>query len=80
MFDVLITAFDVALEFFTSIYDAFFMDLPEFLESHSNIFTDWLLGIMEFTGLDLLLTDVTLFGFLFTPAVIVILIIYFFIP
>lgn len=80
MFDVLISAFDVALEFFTSIYDAFFMDLPSFLESHSNIFSNWLLSIMEFTGLDTLLTNATLFGFLFTPSVIVILIIYFFIP
>lgn len=80
MFDVLISAFDVVLEFFTSIYDAFFMDLPDFLEVHSNIFTDWLLGIMEFTGLDVLLNDVTLFGFIFAPALIVILIIYFFIP
>lgn len=71
---------DLMLDFFNSIYDFIFLDAISFLEANSNGFTEFLLDVIEFVGLDSFLADVSLGGMLFSTGIIAAVIIYFFIP
>lgn len=68
------------LDFFNSIYDFIFLDAISFLEANANGFTEFLLDVIEFVGLDSFLADVSLGGMLFSTGIIAAVIIYFFIP
>lgn len=71
---------DLVIGFFTSISDSLFTDLWTYLENGSSDFSEWLLEFMGYVGLEDFLSNFSLAGFLFSTALVVILVIYFFIP
>lgn len=66
--------------FFSTMWNAIFMPIPDFLSTFDNPFIDFLLGIIEFVGIEAFLSSFTLGSFIFGGVVIAILIVYFFIP
>lgn len=68
---------------FTGIFDFLFLPVSTFLTRYSSNFSEFLLEILEFTGLTSFLGEISLGGLLLgtlLPFILVILIIYFFIP
>lgn len=66
--------------FFSGIFDIVFTPVLDILEQNSNPFTEFLLTLITFTGLESFLAPFTLGTLIFGMATIVVLIIYFFIP
>ena len=66
--------------FFSAVFDAIFVPVWDLLEANSNPFTEWLLGLFTFVGLESLLSTFTLGTLIFGFATVVILVIYFFLP
>lgn len=68
---------------FTTVFDFIRLPILEFLDAYPSDFATFLEGILEFTGLTAFLTDVSFGGFFFGGTLLtmlVITIIYFFIP
>lgn len=83
MFSSLLNLLGLMVDTFSSIFDSLSMNILDFMHAHENAFSNFLLDVMNFTGLDELLGGVTLAGFLFGNfmiAILVFLIIYVFIP
>ena len=66
--------------FFSSIFDAIFTPVWDLLEANSNEFTDWLLTLFTFVGLESFLSTFSLGVLIFGFATVIVLIIYFFLP
>lgn len=66
--------------FFSTIFEAIFTPVWDLLEANSNPFTEWLLTLFTFTGLESLLSTFTLGTLIFGFATLVVLIVYFFLP
>lgn len=66
--------------FFSGVYDAVFKSVWTLLEENSNPFTEWLLKLFEFSGLEAFLSTFSLGVLIFGFGTLVVLIIYFFLP
>lgn len=66
--------------FFSGVFDAIFIPVWDLLESNSNDFTDWLLTLFTFVGLESFLSTFSLGVLIFGFATLIVLIIYFFLP
>lgn len=68
---------------FTTIFDFIRLPITDFLDAYPSAFSEFLQGILQFTGLTEFLADVSFGGFFFGGTLLVMLvitIIYFFIP
>lgn len=74
---------DLLMTTFTTVFDFIRLPILDFLDAYPSNFADFLEGLLEFTGLTSLLSDVSFGGFFFGGTLLtmlVITIVYFFIP
>lgn len=71
---------DTIMSFCSYVFDNLFTDVWTILENGDDSFSRFLLGLLDFLELETFLQDFSLIGFLFSSAIFIALIIYFFIP
>lgn len=74
---------DLLMTTFTTVFDFIRLPILDFLDAYPSDFASWLQDVLEFTGLTAFLSNVSFGGFFFGGTLLtmlVITIIYFFIP
>lgn len=77
-FGFLFTLLDMVIDFFSGFANSLLTPMWDYLENGSSDFSEWLLSVLEFAGLEVFLSDFTVAGFLFSITLAVIIIIKFF--